>query len=147
MFLPVVRIPVLYSMLMVDQPIFPNSVPMYSLKDGTASALKALLQRSNHELPIEIQNRTQAVTFHSIEGNGRISTPCPFKETEAVSALKAVEAAAIARIADVRYGVEDRNIMVDFERAACFLFAAYICEIDGMNKAHPNVKSKLLGDS
>ena len=122
-------------------------MPNYSLKDGTASALSALLQRSRHGIPDPFIARARHVTFHSIEGDGRISTPCPFKETEAVSALKAVEAAALATIADLKYGTEKRSITVDFERAACFLFAAYICEIDGMNKAHPNVKSKLIGTS
>lgn len=119
----------------------------YSLKDGTASALSALLQRSQHNIPDEIVARARDVTFYSNEGDGRISTPCPFKETEAVSALKAVEAAAVATIADLKCGTRKRNITVDFERAACFLFAAYICEIDGMNKAHPQVKSKLIGTS
>ena len=121
-------------------------MPNYLLKDGTACALKDLLQRSKHEIPDEINAQAQEVKFLSIEGDGRISTPCPFKETEAVSALKAVEAAFAAAIADLRYGAEARKITIDFERAVCFLFAAYICEIDGMNKAHPNVKSKLIGN-
>ena len=130
---------------MADQSLA-NGMPTYSLKDGTACALKDLLQRSKHEIPVEINARAREVKFHSIEGDGRISTPCPFKETEAVSALKAVEAAFVAAIADIRYAAEARKITVDFERAVCFLFAAYICEIDGMNKAHPDVKSKLIGN-
>ena len=129
---------------MVDQSLA-DGMPKYSLKVGAASALKDLLQISKHEIPDEINARAQEVKFHSVEGDGRISTPCPFKETEAVSALKAVEAAFIAAIADQRYRAEARKITIDFERAVCFLFAAYLCEIDGMNKAHPNVKSKLIG--
>lgn len=118
----------------------------YSLQDGAACALKDLLNRTRHEIPDEVIAKTHEVKFHSIEGDGRISTPCPFKETEAVSALKAVEAASVAAIADLRYGAESRKITIDLERAICFLFAAYICEIDGMNKAHPDVKSKLIGN-
>ena len=121
-------------------------MPKYSLTHGTACALKELLQRSKHEIPDEISAQAQEVKFHSIEGDGRLSIPCPFKETEAVSALKAVEAAFVAAIADLRYGAEARKITIDFERALCFLFAAYICEIDGMSKAHPDVKSKLIGN-
>ena len=130
---------------MADQSLA-NGMPTYSLKDGTACALKDLLQTSKQNIPDEINARAREVKFHSIEGDGRISTPCPFKETEAVSALKAVEAAFVAAIADLRCGAEARKITIDFERAVCFLFAAYICEIDGMNKAHPNVKSKLIGN-
>ena len=118
----------------------------YSLKDGTACALKDLLNKTRHEIPDEISAKAHEAKFHSIEGDGRISTPCPLKETEAVSALKAVEAASVAAIADLRYGAEARKITIDLERAVCFLFAAYICEIDGMNKAHPDVKSKLIGN-
>ena len=130
---------------MVDQSLA-CGVPKYSLKDGTACALKDLLQRSKHGIPDGISAQAQEVEFYSVEGDARISTPCPFKETEAVSALKAVEAAFVAAITDLRYGAEARKITIDFERAVCFLFAAYICEIDGMNKAHPNVKSKLIGN-
>ncbi|KAL8783089.1 MAG: hypothetical protein Q9195_009495 [Heterodermia aff. obscurata] len=121
-----------------------NGVLKYSLKDGTAWALKDLLQRARHDIPDDVNAKAQEVKFHSIDGDGRISTPCPFKETEAVSALKAVEAASVAALVDLRYGAEARKITIDFERAVCFLFAAYICEIDGMNKAHPDVKSKLI---
>ena len=123
----------------------PNGVPAYSLKDGTAGALNALLQTSEQQIPKAFIDQVDKVGFRSIEKEGRISLPCPFKETEANSALKAVEAGAVAALTDLRYGQSDRTISVDFERAACFLFAAYISTVDGMGKADPNVKSKLIG--
>ena len=127
----------------VEQPS--NGIKKYSLTDGTKSALKSLLDVSSEEIPDGFYDYIKRVRFHSVEGEGRISLPCPFKETEAVSALKAVEAAAVAALTDLRYGHEERNITIDFERAATFLFAAYISTVDGMGKGDPNVKAKLPG--
>ena len=124
-----------------------NGVPKYSLKTGTATALSALLDVAKQEIPNGFYDHITGVKFQSIEEEARISLPCSFKETEAVSALKAVEAGAVAALTDLRYGLEKRSIMIDFERAATFLFAAYISTIDGMGKGDPNVKSKLIGIS
>lgn len=122
-----------------------NGVHEYSLSSGTKSALETLLHFARQEIPTAFQVYINNVRFRSIEGEGRISLPCPLKETEAVSALKSVEASAIAALADLRYGYQDRSITIDFERAAVFLFAAYISTVDGMGKGEPKVKSKLPG--
>lgn len=122
-----------------------NGTTKYSLNDGTLAALKALSQVSKDEIPEAFLGLIEDVNFKSIEGEGRISLPTPFKETEAVSALKAVEGSAIAALTDLRHGHQKRSITVDFERAATFLFAAYISTVDGMGKGDPNVKSKLIG--
>lgn len=122
-----------------------NGASRYSLESGTLAALEALLERSRNEIPEAFREHVGQVTFHSAERESRISLPCPFKETEAVSALKAVEAGAVAALTDLRHGKQSRKISIDFERAACFLFAAYISTIDGMGKGNPNVKSKLIG--
>ena len=124
-----------------------NGVPGYSLKTGTATALSALLDVAKQEIPNEFYDHVTDVKFHSTEEEGSVSLPCSFKETEAVSALKAVEAGAVATLTDLRYGPEKRSIMIDFERAATFLFAAYMSTIDGMGKGDPSVKSKLIGIS
>ena len=87
------------------------------------------------------------VKFQSIENESRISLPCPFKETEAISALKATEAGAVAALTDLRHGPEKESIMIGFKRAATSLFAAYTSTIDGMGKGDSNVKSKLIGIS
>lgn len=73
--------------------------------------------------------------------------PCPLKETETIGALKAVEAAVAAGIANERYGNQDRQLIVDLERASCYLFATYICTVKGMTKGDPNVKAVLKGES
>jgi len=132
-----------------DMPIaqLSNGASRYSLKNGAAIALDSLLQVSFHEIPNEFRYHAKKVNFCSIDGEGRISLPCPVKETEAVSALKAVEAGAIAALTDLRYDHQDRNITLDLERAATFLFAAYISTVGGMGKGDPNVKSKLIGIS
>jgi len=119
----------------------------YSLKNGAAIALESLLQVSCYEIPSEFSSLIKKVNFCSNDGEERISLPCPFKETEAVSALKAVEAGAVAAFTDLRYGHKDRMITIDLERAATFLFAAYISTVDGMGKGDPKVKSKLIGTS
>ena len=118
----------------------------YSLEAGTKAALQSLLHRARKEVPEEIRSYTGDVIFTSPADN-QIYFPCPLKETEAASALKAIEAGAVAAIADIRYGKRKRKrkIEVNLERASCFLFAAYLSTIDGMDKGHPNVKSKLKG--
>lgn len=74
-----------------------------------------------------------------------IGLPSPLKKIEAITALKAVEASTVAAIADLRFGMEKRNIKTGVERATCFLFAAYLSTVDGMAKGDSNVKSKLKG--
>lgn len=114
----------------------------YSLEAGTKAALQSLLHRANRQIPAEIKSHADDVIFSSLAEN-KIFIPCPLKETEAASALKAVEAGAVAAIADIRYGKRKKKIEVDLERAPCFLFAAYLTTIDGMDKRHPKVMSKL----
>ena len=116
----------------------------YSLQAGTKCALQSLLHRASKQIPAEIRSHTSEVIFSSSGGN-QVYFPCPFKETEAASALKAVEASAATAIADIRYGRKKRKIDVDLERASCFLFAAYLSTIDGMDKGNMNGKSKLKG--
>lgn len=87
------------------------------------------------------------VSFTGPNGSNAVPLPCPFKETEATSALKAVEACVAAAIADLRFSSKRRKIDVDTERATCFLFSAYLSTVDGMDKANPNVLSRLKGQS
>lgn len=122
-----------------------NGEKPYSLQKGIHSALKDLLRTADGLVPLEVKNHLRDVTFESKGHGDVIGLPCPLKETEAVTALKAVEASTIAAITDLRFGMDKRDITISVERATCFLFAAYLSTVDGMAKGDPNVKSKLKG--
>ncbi|KAF4539752.1 CoA-transferase family III [Lasiodiplodia theobromae] len=114
----------------------------YSMEAETRKSLASLLQLAKTQIPIECRDVIQKANF-TTANTGSPYFPCPFKETEATSALKAVEAGMAAAIANLIYGEKDRQITVDLDRASSFLFSAYLSTVDGMNKAHPDVKSKL----
>ncbi|KAF1958366.1 CoA-transferase family III [Byssothecium circinans] len=116
-----------------------------ALLDGTRRALKHLLAQANGQLPKECLPHVQSVGF-STANTGSPYFPSPLKQTEAISALKAVEAGLAALIADLSAPVQERNINVDLERASAFLFSTYLATVGGMDKAHPKVK-KLLKDT
>ncbi|KAF2476916.1 alpha-methylacyl-CoA racemase [Lindgomyces ingoldianus] len=112
------------------------------LLEGTQAALKHLLARSNGQLPEECLPHIANVDFQTAN-TGSPYFPSPLKQTEAISALKAVEAGVAAAIADLSVGGKERNITVDLERASAFLFSTYLATVGGMDKAHPKVKTLL----
>jgi len=120
--------------------------PGYSMYEETRKALETLLSLAESQIPSECVDLIKDVEFMTAN-TGSPYFPCPFKETEAQSALKAVEAGIAASIANVRYERQQkRKSKVDLERASCFLFSSYIVTVDGMNKHHPNIRSKLKGE-
>lgn len=125
---------------------YPNgdTAPRYTLLDGTWAALRHLLDRAASQLPQECLSHIDHVDF-STANTGSPYFPSPLKQTEAISALKAVEAGLAASIADLAYGEQDRSINVDLERASAFLFSTYLATVGGLDKAHPKVKKLLKG--
>lgn len=121
-----------------------RSKASYSMEAETRKSLSSVLQLAKTQIPAECRDIIASATF-TTANTGSPYFPCPFKETEATSALKAVEAGMAAAIANLIYGEKERKITVDLDRASSFLFSAYLSTVDGMNKAHPNVKSKLKG--
>ena len=119
----------------------------YSVREECRRSLHRLLQLAGQQLPDEVREHVNNVTFSAGKGSNVVHLPCPFKETEATSVLKAVEACVAAAIADLRFSSKRRKIDVDTERATCFLFSAYLSTVDGMDKANPNVISRLKGRS
>ena len=117
----------------------------YSIQDGIHAALDVLLQTANEVTLPAVKAGVHDVTFDVANNGDNICLPCPFKETEAISALKAVEAGTVVAIANLRYGEKRRKVAVDVERATCFLFAAYLSTIGGLGKQDPMVKSLLKG--
>ncbi|KAJ4304600.1 hypothetical protein N0V90_000126 [Kalmusia sp. IMI 367209] len=109
---------------------------------GTHAALKHLLDRAKAQLPEECLAHVSHVHF-STANTGNPYFPSPLKQTEAISALKAVEAGVAASIADLGSNAQERRINVDLERASAFLFSTYLATVGGMDKAHPKVKKYL----
>ncbi|KAF2194940.1 CoA-transferase family III [Zopfia rhizophila CBS 207.26] len=112
------------------------------LLEGTRDALDHLLYKAKHQLPEECFPHIAKANF-STANTGTPYFPSPLKQTEAISALKAVEAGVAAAIADFSYGAQDREIDVDLERASAFLFSTYLATVGGMNKGHPEVQTLL----
>jgi hypothetical protein len=117
----------------------------YTLLEGTQSALQHLLARAKGEFPEECLPHIAEVTFSTANNSGNPYFPSPLKQTEAISAIKVVEAGLAAAIADLSRGEKKRSINVDLERASAYLFSAYLATVDGMDKADPNVKKLLKG--
>lgn len=117
----------------------------YSATDGARRALEALKCLAASQLPPEVRGHLDNVVFSAYYADNGTYFPCPFKETEAAAALKAVEASAVAAIADVRYGCQKRKLDVNLERTAAFLLSTYIATIGGLRKGDPDVRAKLKG--
>ncbi|PSN67916.1 alpha-methylacyl-CoA racemase [Corynespora cassiicola Philippines] len=116
-----------------------------TLLQGTRKALEHLLAKADGQLPQEALPHIASINF-STANTGSPYFPSPLKQTEAISALKAVEAGVAAAIADLANENKSRKINVDLERASAFLFSTYLATVGGMDKAHPKVK-KLLKDT
>jgi len=122
-----------------------RGIKHYSVVCGAKQALKDLRSFAGDQIPPEVESHLGRVSISTCSDGHKIYFPCPFKENEAAAALKAVEAAAVAAIADLRYGAQKRQIEIDLEKTAAFLFSAYIATIGGLGKSDPGVKSKLKG--
>ena len=116
-----------------------------SIAHACSQVLNDVLYMSQQQLPDEILHHLLDASFNSSSKGYPVYFPCPFKETEAISALKAIEASTVAAIADVRFKERRRRIDIDVEQATCSLFAAYLSAVNGMGKFHPDVRSRLKG--
>lgn len=85
------------------------------------------------------------VSFNT--AHDRIYCPIPLKVTEALAALKGVEGAVAAALADVRFGPspDARKVSVNLEKATAFGFQALVAKVDGLSRTYPGVKAKLKG--
>jgi|SRR5579871_5931948 len=116
----------------------------YSKRKETQRALRKLLQLAKGQIPLECRQLI-ADTLFTASNTGVPDFPCPFKETEAVGALKAVEGGIAAAIANMRYGAQERNITIDLDRASCFLFSTYVATVGGYDKGNPKSRTLLKG--
>jgi len=114
------------------------------LLSGTRTALEQLLSKAKDHLPQESLQHIANVHF-STANTGTPYFPSPLKQTEAISALKAVEAGVASAMADLHHDQKDRHIAVDLERATAFLFSTYLTTVGGLDKSSPKVKKLLKG--
>ncbi|KAI4954470.1 hypothetical protein J4E91_002183 [Alternaria rosae] len=112
---------------------------------GTTAALEQLLTKAKDNLPEESLPHIANVKF-STANTGSPYFPSPLKQTEAISALKAVEAGVASAIANLQDAQKPRGIAVDLERATAFLFSTYLATVGGFDKSDPRAK-KLLKDT
>jgi hypothetical protein len=112
---------------------------------GTTTALAQLLTKAKGNLPEESLPHIANVKF-STANTGSPYFPSPLKQTEAISALKAVEAGVASAIADLQDAQRPRSIAVDLERATAFLFSTYLATVGGFDKSNPKAK-RLLKDT
>jgi hypothetical protein len=122
-----------------------TAIATYTLLNGTRSALEQLLERAKGQLPEDCLAHVAQVQF-TTANTGSPYFPSSLKQTEAISALKGVEASVAASIANLRDGSCPRTIKIDMERASAFLFSTYLATVGGMGKAHPKVKKLLKGE-
>lgn len=115
-----------------------------ALLSGTRTALEQLLSKAKDNLPQEALPHIANVKF-STANTGSPYFPSPLKQTEAISALKAVEAGVASAIADLHDDQKDRHIAVDLERATAFLFSTYLTTVGGLDKSNPKVRNLLKG--
>lgn len=98
-----------------------NRKNSYDVRVGAQTATSRLLETLQGQLPPEILHQVQNVQLTSTSNGSKIYFPCPFKETEAIVALKSLEACVVAALGKTRYGDEgrkERAIAVDIERSA-----------------------------
>jgi hypothetical protein len=119
-------------------------VTRYSSVRETGRIFSSLCdQAESLNLPSEVVEHKDEVSFNS--SYDEIYYPIPFKETETLAALKGVEGAVAAALANLRYGPQKRNVKVNLERATAFGCQAYMAKVDGLSKLDPEVKKKLKG--
>jgi len=117
----------------------------YSMRNETWRALEKLLQLAKSQIPPECCPLIADTSF-TTSNTSYPDFPCPFKETEAIGALKAVEGGIAAAIANLRYGAQARTVTVDLGRASCFLFSTYVAAVGGYDKGNPKSRTLLKGE-
>jgi hypothetical protein len=113
----------------------------FSTLSSTQEALRTLVNDSSLPIPPEVKALLSKTAFTN---ESEPILPCPFRQLEAVTALKAIEGAVANAIGKVRFGF-DQDVTIDLQHATLFLLMAYIATVDGLGKQNPAVKAKLKG--
>ncbi|KAK1238202.1 hypothetical protein MKX08_002781 [Trichoderma sp. CBMAI-0020] len=79
------------------------------------------------DLPSEVKDKNTKITF---TGSASPSLPVNWRLAEAVSSLKALEAALVDTILQRRYGLEPHQITINTDHASLFIFSTLLWTID-----------------
>jgi hypothetical protein len=112
----------------------------YSTVEAAKSVFRDLLADRNIPLPLPVRSFAASINIYGSSCEPTI--PTPYRETEAISALKALEASLAIALAEVRYGIQ-QTASVDVDHATIFLFMSYLSTIDGMGKWNPDSVKRL----
>lgn len=114
----------------IDQEPHVTAFTAYSVPESAADVYKhGILENPliSDGLPSEVRNGAAAINF---TGSDDPSLPVNWRFTEAVSSLKALEAALVDVILQRRHGLEPHQITINTDHASLFLFSTLLWTID-----------------
>lgn len=117
-----------------------GSQASYSTLVESISTFHKLIEDESLPLTPEIRALASKVNIHGEEHWPVI--PTLWKETEAITSLKSVEAAVAMALGKVRYDI-DQTAEIDMNHATIFLFMSYLSTIDGFGKWDPRSVKRL----
>ena len=130
--------------------IIPNQTYLFVATMGSHASYSTLLESkstfkkliNNESLPLTPQIRAlaSAIQIHGKEDWPVI--PTLWRETEAITALKSLEAAVAIALGKIRYGIE-QTAEIDMDHATIFLFMSYLSTVDGFGKWDPRSVERL----
>ncbi|KAI8716390.1 hypothetical protein NCS52_00932600 [Fusarium sp. LHS14.1] len=108
----------------------PRGVQVYSVPTSAADVYKHGILGNpliSKDLPLEVRNGTTAIDF---TGSDNPSLPVNWRFIEAVSSLKALEAALVDVILQRRHDLDPHQITINTDHASLFLFSTLLWTID-----------------
>lgn len=107
-----------------------RKIERYSVPSSAADVYKhGILENPliAKDLPPEVRNGASAITF---TGSDEPSLPVNWRFAEAVSSLKALEAALVDAVLQRRHGLDPHQITINTDHASLFLFSTLLWTID-----------------
>ena len=114
--------------------------PAYSTLSESKTAFRNLLADEKLPLSPEIRVLASRIKIHGEEDWPVI--PTLWRETEAITALKSLEAVIAIALGKIRYDL-DQTAEIDMDHATIFLFMSYLSTIDGFGKWDPRSVERL----
>ncbi|KAH7268179.1 CoA-transferase family III domain-containing protein [Fusarium solani] len=114
----------------IDQEPHVIASTAYSVPKSAAGVYKhGILENPliSKDLPLEVRNGVGSINF---TGSDDPSLPVNWRFTEAVSSLKALEAALVDVILQRRHGIQPHQITINTDHASLFLFSTLLWTID-----------------
>jgi hypothetical protein len=115
----------------------------YSTVVEAQKLFETLINDDTLPFSAEIRDCAQNITIHGRETWPTI--PTPWKETEAITAFKALEAATAIALGKLRFSLNQTGT-IDSDHATSFLFMNYLSSIDGYGKWDAKSVERLKGE-